>query len=266
MSWRRCVIAVLIFLPLLVPPVQAHEIKVLASCLELDKPGGKATIYLSWGHRLPVDDLVDAATIEHYELFAPSGPAIPLKTSDLSLQENSVELKDPGLYQAVVVRKAGIYTTVVAADGTQQLKRGPKTTVKEGRIDHALRSQQCAKAVIVVGPPPNSVLKPLGHAIEFIPLDEPARWRSGQDLRFQVLLDGKPVAAETVVARYLGFKPDSAWCYSTTTDREGVATIRPSQAGTWVLKVNAKRSATGAAREQYDYDSYTATLTLEIRP
>lgn len=266
MRWKCCLVAVVWFLSLQALPVTAHEIKVLASRLEFEKAGGKATIYLSWGHRLPVDDLVDGATIERYELLGPGGSATPLKMSDLSLQENSVELKDPGVYQAIIVRKAGIFTTVVAADGTRQLKRGPKTAVKEGHIDHALRSQQCAKALIVVGPPLATRLKPLGHPIEFIPLDEPARWRSQQDLRFQVLLDGKPVAAEAVVARYLGFKPDNAWSYSTTTDREGVATIRPSQPGTWVLKVNTKRPATGAAQKQYDYDSYTATLTLEIRP
>jgi hypothetical protein len=51
---------------------QAHEIKALASQLVVEKPGAKTTIYLSWGHRLPVDDLIDAATLERYDLLTPN--------------------------------------------------------------------------------------------------------------------------------------------------------------------------------------------------
>ncbi len=244
----------------------AHEIKALASNLAVEKPGGKTTIYLSWGHRLPVDDLIDAATLDRYDLMAPGGAAAPLKKADLSLQANVVTLKDTGTYQVLVGRKAGIYTHVFDAEGNRLLKRGPKSAVKDGKIDYALRSQQYAKALIVVGSASTEPVKAVGLPIEIVPLDGPAAWKCGQTLRFGVLLKGKPLSAAAVTARYVGFKPDSGWCYATTTNRDGEARVRPSQPGTWVLKVNTRLLATGSDRDEYDYDSFTATLTLEIQP
>jgi uncharacterized GH25 family protein len=245
---------------------RAHEIKVLASQLALDKPGGKTTIYLAWGHRLPVDDLVDADSLDRYDLLSPAGQVTPLKKADLSLQTNVVELKDAGIYQVLVGRKAGTYTYVFDEDGNHVLKRGAKTAVKEGKIDYALRSQQHAKAMIVVGTASPTPVKAAGLPFEIVPLDAPAAWRSGKPLQFQVLLNGKPLSAAEVTARYVGYKPDNAWCYATTTNRDGVAGVCPGQAGTWVLKVSTRQLTTGATREQYDFESYIATLALEIQP
>jgi uncharacterized GH25 family protein len=262
----RVLLAAGVFLAITGTKTQAHEIKALASNLAVQEPGGKTTIYLSWGHRLPIDDLIDADSIERYDLLAPDGKTTALKKADVSLQTNVVELKDAGVHQVLIARKAGIYTFVFDDEGGRVLKRGPKTSIKQGRIDYASRSIQSAKALIVVGPPSKGPVKPAGLPIEIVPLDGPAKWESGTTLRFQVLLDGKPLSAADLTARYIGFKPDNAWCYATTTNREGVAEVRPTQAGTWVLKVNTKRLTSGSIREQYDFESFTTTLTLEIRP
>ncbi|HTU89683.1 MAG TPA: DUF4198 domain-containing protein [Gemmataceae bacterium] len=266
MGKPRIVIGALV-LSLAVPSsISSHEIKALASQLSIEKPGTKTTVYLSWGHRLPVDDLIDGSSLERYDLLAPSGTTTALKRSELSLQANVVEVKETGTYQVLVGRKAGIYTYVFDEDGSRLLKRGPKSAIKEGKIDYALRSQQFAKALIVVGPASTGPIKPAALPIEITPLDSPAAWKSGQTLRFQVLLQGKPLSAANVTARYVGFKPDNGWCYATTTNRDGEVCVRPCQGGIWVLKVNSRLLARDAAREQYDFDSYTATLTLEIQP
>lgn len=246
--------------------VAAHEIKVLASQLHVAKPGGKTTIYLSWGHRLPVDELIDPASLERYDLIAPDGTATPLKKEGISLQTNVVELKDAGVYQVLVARKPATFTIVRDEDGNRQMKRGPKTTAKGGTIDYAMHSRQFAKALLVAGPATREPVKPVGAGLEIVPLDGPGDWKAGTAVRFRVLLDGKPVPATELLARYVGFKPEEAWCYATSTDRDGVATVHPSQGGTWVLKVNLKKLTDGPIREQYDYESYTATLALEVSP
>jgi len=64
----------------------------------------------------------------------------------------------------------------------------------------------------------------------------------------------------------VGFRLDNAWCYSTTTDREGIATVRASQPGTWVLRADTRRPASGSIQREYDFAAYTTTLALEIRP
>lgn len=40
----------------------------------------------------------------------------------------------------------------------------------------------------------------------------------------------------------------------------------PAQAGTWGIKVNVKKITQGKTRDEYDFESYTATLTLEVFP
>jgi uncharacterized GH25 family protein len=197
---------------------------------------------------------------------SPHAHPTPLKKADLSLQTNVVELKDAGVHQVLVARKPSVFTYVVDGEGGRVLKRGPKTAVKEGQVDYGTRSLQTAKALIVVGPAEREPVKPAGLPIEVVPLDGPAAWTDGATLRFRVLLEGKPLAGAELTARYVGYKPDNAWCYATTTGRDGVATVRATPAGTWVLKVAARRLANGAARDQYDFESFTTTLTLEVRP
>jgi uncharacterized GH25 family protein len=245
---------------------QAHELKVLASRLEAPEPGGKATVYLSWGHRLPVDELVDAAGLERYDLVAPDGTAAPLKKDGLSLQANAVSLQSTGVYQAVVCRRPSVFTYVIDAEGQRQMRRGPKTAVTEGKIDTAQRSRQCGKALIVVGRPGTEPVKPLGLPVEVVPLDPPSAWRERAALRFQVLLEGKPAGGAEVSARDIGFKPDDAWGAAVKADAKGEATVRVARAGTWVIKVSVKRPAAEAVRAQYDTESATATLALEVRP
>lgn len=65
-------------------------------------------------------------------------------------------------------------------------------------------------------------------------------------------------------ARYVGFTPDDAWCYATATNREGIARIHANQPGTWVIKVHHKRPTSGPIHDQYDFDSFTTTLTFEV--
>jgi len=242
---------------------KAHDLKVLASKMTLAEGTGKTTVYLSWGHRLPVDDLVDPASLERYEWIAPDGTKTEMTKSELSLQSNSCEIKSAGVHQAVACRKAAIFTYVIGDDGARVMKRGPKSAITEGKIDTAMRSVQCAKALVVAGPVKEPV-KALGLPIEITPLDVPSEWASGKNLKFQVMVDGKPLPSAEIVARYVGFKPENAWNYATTTNREGIATIRASQAGTWVLKATHKRPAPQAQQKEYDTDSFIGTLSIEL--
>lgn len=246
-----------------VTTAQAHELKVFASKLAVDRPGVKTTVYLSWGERMPVDDLIDGATLERYELRAPDGNVTRLKASGVSLQTNVEELRDAGLHELIVAKKPTVYTFFFDKSGKRLLKLAPKTEIKDGRIDYAGRSVQSAKAFIVVGPckqPP----KPAGLVMEIVPLNAPSQWTKGATLHFQVLLEGKPLPFVNVLARYIGFTPDDAWCYATDTNREGIAHIRPSQPGTWVILVHHKRPTSGPLHDQYDFDSFMTTLTFEV--
>jgi uncharacterized GH25 family protein len=245
---------------------QAHEIKALASHLVIDKPGEKTTIYLAWGHVLPVDDLVAADTLARFDLLLPSGKTVALRKEGRSLQTNVVEMEEPGISQVVVERKPGVVTYVVDDAGNRVMKRGPKSSITEGKIDYAMRSQQFAKALIVTGKRDDAAPKSVGSFLEILPLQGPTSWRAGRDVRFKVLFQGKPVTEEEVLATYVGFKPDKAWCFATPIDHDGVATVRPSQAGTWVIKAHLRQPAEAKFQKEYEFETYTATLALEIVP
>ena len=264
-SWSKKLLALALVLGL-AAFASAHTIKVFASKQVVEEAGGKTTVYLSWGDRVPVDDLIDASALDRYDLLTPVNTTTALKKEELSLQTNVVELKDPGLYQVLVARKPATYTTIIDEDGKKQVKRGPKTAIKEGKIDSSLRSVQTGKSIILVGRNVTAAPKPAGLPVEIVPLDAPAAWKTGKAVRFQVLLDGKPLAGAEFKARPLGFKPDNAWSYATTTNRQGIATVYPNQVGTWIFNAHSKLPTAGATREQYDFDSYTSTLSLEIEP
>ncbi|MFN4259456.1 MAG: DUF4198 domain-containing protein [Gemmataceae bacterium] len=245
---------------------QAHDLKVFASRLRVSEVGDWSTVYVAWGHILPVDDLIDAEHLERYDMVPPSGKSQPLKKAGVGLQADEVELTEAGISQVVVARRPAILTYVYDASGRRVMRRGSKTQIKEGKIDSAKRSQQFAKALIVTGSPKGQVAKPLGLPLEIVPLDPADQWRANQELRFQVLVQGRPAAGQTMFGTFVGFTPDDAWCYATSTDAEGVATVRVRRAGTWILKVNVQTPAAESSRAEYDFESLNTTLVFAVEP
>ncbi len=263
---RRTVVAAIGLLALAqATECRAHDLKVLVSRL-VAAPGEQDTVYISYGHVLPVDTPVDADTLDDYSLKTPSGSVVYLKKEGVSLQANEVHVEEEGTYQAVATRKPLVFSEVVDKQGNHTHVRGPKSGITEGTVESTTRSLQFAKALLVSGSKNNNPLEPLGHVLEIVPADTPTAWKSGQDLTFQVLFGGKPLANADVFATYIGFKPDKAWCYATSTDPKGAAVVRPSQPGTWVLKVKVQKPAPKGKQAEYDLESYSATLVLEVRP
>lgn len=244
---------------------RAHDMKVMVSRLAA-APGDTDTIYISYGHILPVDSQIDAETLDDYHLHSPTGSVMYLKKEGTSFQSNEVHIEEEGVYQAVAARRPSVWCDVVDKAGNHTHHRGPRSSVTEGTVEAATRSQMFAKALLVSGTKEAKVPEPLGHTIEILPVGAPSQWRSGRDVEFRVLFQGKPLNAADLVASYVGFKPDKAWCYATSTDAKGNAVVRPSQPGTWVLRVKAQRPAPRDKQQDYDYESYTATLVLEIQP
>lgn len=245
--------------------VHAHDLKVLASRLTLDKPG-KITVYLGWGHLFPVDDLIDGKTIERYELLTPKG-VVTLKAADLSLQANAAQLEEIGIHQAVVSRKASVFTWIIDADGNRVMKRGPKSNFKDAKIDSAQRSQMFGKSVIVVGHSAKTSVKPVGLPLEIVPLDPPSSWRASSTLRVQVLHDGKPLQGASVSAapaRHVSADDDGP--AATKSGPQGIVELKTSEPGTWLLKAQHRIATTGSTRDQYDFESLTTTLVLDLPP
>ncbi len=97
-------------------------------------------------------------------------------------------------------------------------------------------SVKYAKAVFTVGQAGGDAwAKPLGQAMEIVPLKDPATLKTGDILPVKVLKEGKP-ARTFVYGTYDTFSDQKdTFGYTTKTDKEGVANIKLIHKGTWLL-------------------------------
>lgn len=242
----------------------AHDLRVLGSRLESTKPTLlKTTIYLSWGHALPVDDLVTEKSLQRYELLTPSGKTKKLATQALSLQANAVILEEAGVYQAVAERVPTLLAHFLDAEGNKRFRLGGRAAVQEGKVLDALRSRQGAKVILVNG---GGLVRPVGLPMEIVPLEPTAHWRAGKAQRFQVLFEGKPLAGVQVQGTFLGRRPAEGYAGEEKTDAKGVVSIVPGTAGTWVFRAAHRYPGPAERRSDYDEESVLGTTTLEILP
>ncbi len=223
----------------------AHELKVFASRQLIPESGGKSTIYLGWGHRVPVDELLEEESIDRYDLITPVGSTTPMKKSGVSIQANVVDFKDAGVHTVVATRKPSTWTYVIENNGNRRLKPGSKIDHAGAEIESGTHYAEFAKTLILVGKPSDDAPKAAGLPVEIIPLDGPAKWTANKDIRFQILQNGKPVPTVDIVARNVGFKPDIAWNYATESNRNGEFTIRPARPGTWIVGVEFRKLTKG---------------------
>jgi uncharacterized GH25 family protein len=245
--------------------LHGHEVKVFASNLRLPAEGGRTTVYLGYGHRMPIDDLLDAQTIEKFEVVSPDGARKNLVAQGLGVHAQVARIDSQGIHRVIAVRRPSIYSYVYDSQGNRSLKRGGKSEHGELKVDTATRYQDCGVALIAVGEPAKAPA-PLGLPAEIVPLAAPSQWRAGRDINLQVLVGQKPKEFTDLIARPLGFKPDDAWSYATETNRDGIARFRPDKAGTWLVKVSIKTPSKANESKDFDWNSVTTTLTLEIEP
>ena len=101
----------------------------------------------------------------------------------------------------------------------------------------------------------------LGYPAEIVPLDNPYGMDRGAALRVRCLMDGRPVANQTVLwgGEQGGQTPAQR---STRTGPDGVAEVTLDAPGRWYVKFV---HMTRATERGLDYESKWATLTFEIR-
>lgn len=249
-------------------PAQAHSLRVIVT-RPVQEPGHKGTVYLCWGHLLPVDELVAAEDLGQFELLTPSGSTRPLEVSGRSLQANEATFDEPGLYQAVATRKPSVFTSYADAAGKVSFARLPKSEVKVpegGKINLSARGQQFSKAVVICGDPVDGAMTPIGHALEIVVEGRAGKkgYSADEPLKARVLFRGKPLAGVKVFAASTTLNPDGAAGTSAETDAEGRVELDLAEPGTWVLEVSHKLDAAPEDRASFDTESYLATLAIPI--
>ena len=214
---------------------------------------------VGWGHAFasPVGNvLYKQKGLEKIYMLDPDGNE--LKIEPINEIEFSVKkpLKKEGAYLAVAKRKEG-FSTKTTEGHKRQSKKGLKDVIQ------CNYSGMYAKAVVDVekGGGKN-FSKPVGHTLEIVPLEDPADLQEGDYMPVKVLYNSKPIRVE-LYATYIGFSTESAWAYTTKTNKQGIGRIKMLKSGTWLIKAGHKVPYPDP--DECDQYSYSATLTFEVK-
>jgi uncharacterized GH25 family protein len=137
---------------------------------------------------------------------------------------------------------------------------------KNGELAKPARERYAknVKALVQVGDTRTQAFSTvLGHPAELVPLENPYALRVGATLRVRALVDGSPVAGQTVLAAGVASDGTRIAEASVRTGPDGIATVRLSKAGDWYVKFIQMVKVTGDPA--IDYRSKWATLTFGVR-
>lgn len=155
------------------------------------------------------------------------------------------------------------FNAYLASDGVPDVLEARRRNDELG-MPARERYSKHVKAVVQVGDRRTDAYDTaLGYPAELIPLDNPYALRRGGTLRVRALVEGEPVANQSVIAG--GRTPSGARIAqrSVRTDSAGIARIRVSSRGAWYVKFIHMERAT--ADTTIDYESKWATLTFGVR-
>lgn len=169
-----------------------------------------------------------------------------------------------------VVRGAPVAVSLPFADGGNQLvaafyDNGLWFKGADGEYRNALRanvpgateaiwSRKFAKATTGAGAPFDTVL---GHAIEIVPLTDPAASGASSNLRVRVLFEGKPLSNAKIEISH------GSRVSQSETDAEGIAAVPITGGGDYTLSVG-HRSAPSSVPAMADADLFAATYAFAL--
>ena len=224
--------------------------------------GARTIIYFGWGHRYPADNFLSAGKLGEFNLITPKGESKPIQPGQGGFLATELNLPEKGTYIVAAALNPGFYTMYIEK-GEIHHKSVPKTGL--GGVILSNHFEQYAKALINVSVSDSSYSRPVGHALEIIPMANPAGLKGGDYLPVQVLFKGKPAKFFPVYSTYAGFSTKDDFAFATTTDSKGMAQIRILHHGPWLIKARIKLPAPDELKEKCNDMSYTATLSFEVK-
>lgn len=114
------------------------------------------------------------------------------------------------------------------------------------------------------------ISKPVGQALEIVPLDNPANVRVGERFKVKVLLNGEPLPNAVLTATFDGFDTSDrskshkveAQAFSDVTAADGTVDIIPLRQGFW--KANIEHKTDFSDPKICQKAAYYTTLTFQI--
>jgi uncharacterized GH25 family protein len=224
----------------------AHEFIVKPARFQA-QPGAKVAFTVLAAHVFMVSDEMEPVhTVQAWLLEGD-------KKSPLSLKENGGNRTLDGI--ATLSRKG---TAVLIGHLQEPIESSASAGSKAAQ---RIKREKFSKALITVASNDESYKKVLGHKLEIVPISEVTKAKSGDELAFQILFEGKPLPAQ-VYATYDGFsRRNNTYAYVTET-AEGTAHVKVSRPGTWMVRVEKRAEETG---KDYDLHALKATFIFSVK-
>jgi uncharacterized GH25 family protein len=186
-----------------------------------------------------------------------AGPVTYLR--DLAIFE--ADMKADGTYRITTGQRAG-RKSKMARDGEKWVMRGEDAPPRPGEQVVEVQSMTLADAYVTRGTASTAALKPRGEALEIQAVTHPGDITAGSDARFTLLFDGKPLAnADITLFRAAGAYDGRKVAAQVKSDAAGAFTLRPGDAGAYLILVRHRGAAPAGA--ETPYRSYTYTLAFD---
>jgi len=239
-----------LLLPLVAVPAAAHYPWIT---VQVSK-GEAETFRIHFGHSFPEDGMLRADRLDGVRVVHSDG-----NVDALELEEREYHPL-PGTAEG-----AGMIVAEQKPAYWSRTHEGGRRASREQYPDAFSCSQSANSMKAVVGEGAGVAWQHRqGHALELVPLVDPAGLRAGDPLAVQVLLHGEPWEG-TVRGTYAGYPRDGEDDYALTvrTDADGVARMVPAVADYWLVQAHASEDYPDPA--VCDRRSYYATLTFTVR-
>lgn len=252
--WNAGVVAGL----LLSATAQAHSPYLLPNLFDLGKRD-HVTVLGSFTEEFFEPDVVMKS--DDYHVIAPDGSKralTPVYGRDLALIE--ADTKEEGTYRISTGTRGGRTAKAAWVDGDWKFL-GPKETAPAGSKVHDVTSITMAEVYVTRGKPSDRAVAPRNSGLEFRAITHPNSVFVGQEAKFQLLVDGKPLAKHRISvytgnARYAEKKV----FVEVSTDASGQFSIKPDEAGVYLAMT---RYRPAPAPDSQAGTSYTYSVVFE---
>jgi len=236
------------------------------------EPGSTVEIGIGWGHKYLADrthEELKKGMPEKIQALDPDGETVEL--TKIADDRYSLKVLKPGFYLINVKNKSGFFTKT-----PEGRKWGNKTEI--GDAVQCTNYHLGGKTVIMVGDSEEGFDRPVGQALEIVPLNNPGHLKKGDTLKVRLLLNGNPAAYIPIKAAYAGFekvekeepahpdkkkKDDRPFPAEAITDVQGEAELRLDHSGYWMISLSYKPPyPDSAVCDQY---MYNMTFTFQVQ-
>jgi uncharacterized GH25 family protein len=248
---------------------EAHEFFVMPDEAKEYRAGDTVQINALSTHYFMVGEELEP--VEVNEVYAVKngvkGAPLPLeRNADRVWYETTYRLTDDAPVIIVGNRKGGFYclfTDGGYADGTraEAAAAHPDKTVATARY-----FAKYSKFYLNPGTQDASFSTPLGHELEIIPLDNPAKIKKGifSKARFRVLYKGVPLENAEIAATYdyFDYRTENAYAQTAKTDTKGEVSFKIDHSGLWLVRISDTRPS---SRPGTDEDNIAAIVVFAVK-